>query len=55
MVEPNRQQLARFSGAKTSATTSERGVHADSSSDLQVVSKRAEARAPKPAIVAVAI
>ena len=39
----------KISGAKTSAATSERGVHAASASDLQAPSKRAEARAPKPA------
>ncbi len=39
----------KISGAKTSATTSERGVHAVSASGLQEPSKRAEARAPKPA------
>jgi len=39
----------KISGAKTSAATSERGVHAASTSDLQEPVKRAEARAPKPA------
>src|ERR1035438_10379609 len=39
----------KISGAKTSAATSGRGVHAASTSDLQDASKRAEARAPKPA------
>jgi hypothetical protein len=39
----------KISGAKTSAATSERGVHAVSASGLQEPSKRAEARAPKPA------
>ena len=39
----------KISGAKTSAPTSERGVHAASASDLQEPVKRAEARAPKPA------
>ncbi|HEX7571018.1 MAG TPA: hypothetical protein VF492_10975, partial [Verrucomicrobiae bacterium] len=39
----------KISGAKTSVATSERGVHAASSSDLQEPVKRAEARAPKPA------
>jgi len=39
----------KISGAKTSGATSERGVHAASASGLQATSKRAEARAPKPA------
>ena len=39
----------QISGAKISAATSERGVHAASTSDLQEPSKRAEARAPKTA------
>ncbi len=39
----------KISGAKTSAAASERGVHAVSASGLQEPSKRAEARAPKPA------
>jgi hypothetical protein len=39
----------KISGAKTSAATSERGVHAASASDLQVPVKRAEARDPKAA------
>src|ERR1017187_1395534 len=39
----------KISGAKTSAANSGRGVHAASTSDWQDASKRAEARAPKPA------
>ena len=39
----------KISGAKTSGETSERGVHAASTSELQDTVKRAEARAPKPA------
>jgi hypothetical protein len=39
----------KISGAKTPAATTGRGVHAASASVLQEPSKRAEARAPKPA------
>lgn len=39
----------KLSGAKTSAATSERGLHAASTSGLLETSERAEASAPKPA------
>ena len=39
----------KISGAKTSAATAARGVHAASASDLPDAPKRAEARAPKAA------